>query len=110
MYRDSRLVIDEVGVEDVGLKTVNKEVILVMERKAGMGKKSSELKRMCVVGRAHLLERASRRYPCSGSPPLSNWPQGLAEGKGVAEKNQSVSGGTDYRFASQKARKEIWTG
>lgn len=36
MCRDSRLVMGEVSVEDVELKIINKEVRLVIERKAGM--------------------------------------------------------------------------
>lgn len=36
LRRDSRAVMDQVSDEDVELKIINKEVILVIERKAGM--------------------------------------------------------------------------
>lgn len=42
---------DEVNVEDVEMKIINKEVKLVIERQAGMWKKSSGIKRMWEGGR-----------------------------------------------------------
>lgn len=36
LRRDSRPVMDQVSDEDVELKIINKEVILVIEKKAGM--------------------------------------------------------------------------
>lgn len=36
LCRDPRLVMDQVSVEDAELKIINKEVILIIERKAGM--------------------------------------------------------------------------
>ena len=55
------------------------------------------------------------REQAGGAPALGPPPQQLTSARGGGKRSwekriSQCQGGTGYRFASQKARKEIWTG